>query len=75
MPNYEDKTKHRVDTLNFVNDAEAFVIVTDNNVSLRGDHIVCVASVASALASNKTFRKIIIDAIDTVSAGIKEDKP
>ena len=63
---------HRIAVLNDVNDADVFLVVSEKNVALRGDHNLLVASVASAIVSHEDFRRVISEAINLVM-GIKAE--
>ena len=63
---YKDKTEHRVAVLNVVNDAEAFLVVSNKGFALGGEHNTIVAALASAITSNEQFRLVVGEAITAV---------
>ena len=63
---YKDKTKHRVAVLNTVNDAEAFIVISDNSIAIGGRHDQVVAILASAIVSNEDLRFVVGEAIRRV---------
>ena len=62
----KEELEHKVAVLNEVNDAEVFLVVSENNIALKGDRTMLVAAVASALASHADFRGVITDALKAV---------
>ncbi len=64
--NYKNKTEHRVAVLNVVNDAEAFLVVSDQGFALGGEHRIIVGALATAISSNEDFRLVVAEAITKV---------
>ena len=64
--NYKNKKEHRIAVLNVVNDAEAFLVVSDQGFALGGEHGTIVAALASAVADNEDFRLVVAEAITKV---------
>jgi len=63
---YTDKKEHRVAVLTDVNDAEEFIVVSDRNIALLGEHDKLVAILAAAMISQPPLRAVVTDAIQRV---------
>jgi hypothetical protein len=63
---YKDKKEHRVAVLNAVNDAEAFIVISDKDIALGGAHGEVVAILASAIVSSEELRVVVAEAITRV---------
>lgn len=62
---------HKIASLNCLNDAEVFLLVTDKNVAVIGEHGAVVASLAAAIANNEEIRNIVADAAEIVAHEIR----
>ncbi len=64
--NKKTKIDHRVAVLNDINDAEAFLVVSDVNIGMFGPHDTLVAILASGLVKNQALSGVVADAIELV---------
>ena len=70
--NKKIKIDHRVAVLNDINDAEAFIVISDINIGMFGAHDTLVAILASALVKNQALSGVVADAITLVREYKKE---
>jgi len=62
--NKKQKIDHRVAVLNDINDAEAFLVVSDLNIGMFGPHETLVAVLASGLIKNQALSGVVNDAVN-----------
>ena len=63
---YKDQKEHRIDVLNTVNDAEVFVVITEESIALGGAHDKVVEILSSAIICNEDLRGVVSEAIANV---------
>ena len=62
----ENAKELKVKSLESLNDSDSYIAITEDNISMRGDHIYLVGLMADALMGENAFFDIVSDALELI---------
>lgn len=67
-----DDKDQKLKTLNDVNDSETVITLSENLVTMRGEHSDLVSVLAASIAGHEEFRRVVGEAADLVNSHKKK---
>jgi hypothetical protein len=55
--------EHKVESLTWLNDADVYILITEDIYSVKGSHDDVVACLATAIVSDENFRNIVLGGV------------
>jgi len=69
-----DAQNHKIESLNILNDAETYIIITEDTCAMKGTIANCATILAQTMVSDNNVRKVIMHAIESIIGTYTENE-